>query len=347
MSDVQGIINKIDHGFDLYNPFYEHNYRVVINLIKNDFTKTIALENRDFIKSFRRYSSLTKAPVDFIMHIVKHALLYEKMRGSIESVKRSLGNEYTVAWCYDPKTEICIIYTSVYTDGKDWDDHVKLKYGLLLQWKGFKLGKVEKVEIGTGNRTSLYDADSVFTSDTMKYSILSVSPKLSNHVQSVGFGQSIKSLILDELCTLDNWKPAADFLKRHTRDYQGVDSMFVEALLKERGESRNYINSEDVTKVSKSIISTLDLIISKCDGKFTSEKEFIRSKNLNFAIIYGASNSLYYTFKSPALDRYFFLEVNDTKKLVALHMGNPVESLAELERIKITDIVSLRKEIDG
>lgn len=346
MTDVQDIISKIEHGFTLYNPFYEHNYRLTINKIENDFTKTVALESREFAKAFRRYSNLVKAPVDFIMHVTKSALLYEKMRSSPESVRRSLGTEYTVAWCYDPKTEICILYTSVYHDSTDWEEPAKVRYGLLLQWKNFKLGKVEKVEIGSGKRTSLFDANCLFTSDTMKYAILRASSKLSDHVDRNQFGQHTRTLLLDEICTSVNWNPAANFLKHHTRDYQGVDSMFMEALLKERETALRYISIEDVTKVSKALLAAMDLIIKNTDGKFHSEKEFIlESKNLKSAIIYGSGTCLYYTLWSSTFEKFFFLEVNDTKRIVALHMGNPEKDLSELTKIKIADIVPLVNEL--
>lgn len=346
MTDVQDVISKIEHGFTLYNPFYEHNFRLTVNKLENEFTKTVALDSRDFAKAFRRYTGLVKAPVDFIMHIAKSAFLYEKMRNSPESVKRSLGNEFTVAWCYDPKTEICILYTSIYHDTTDWEDPVKLKYGLLLQWKNFKLGKVEKVEIGSGKRTSLFDANCLFTTNTMKFTILRASAKLKDHVDQVMFGSRTRTLLLDEFCTQANWDPAANFLKHHTRDYQGVDSMFMEALLKERETALKYISVDDVTKVSKALLTAMDLIIKNADGKFHSEKEFfLNCKNLKYAIIYGSGTSLYYAIWSEKFEKFFFLEVNDTKRIVALHMGKPVSDLSELTKIKIADIVPLINEI--
>lgn len=346
MADVQEIISKIEHGFTLYNPFYEHNYRLTVNKLENEFTKSVALENRDFAKAFRRYTGLVKAPVDFIMHITKNALQYEKMRSSVDSVRRSLGTEHTVAWCYDPKTEICILYTSVYHDTADWDEPVKVRYGLLLQWKNFKLGKVDKVEIGSGKRTSLFDANCLFTSNTMKYTIKRASFKLTDHVDRCTFGQRTRTLMLDELCTMANYSPAANFLKHHTRDYQGVDSMFMEALLKERETALKYISMEDVTNVSKALLAAMDLVIKNVDGKFHSEQEFIsQCINLKYAIIYGSSTSLYYSFWSSVTEKWYFLEVNDTKRVVALYVGNPKQDLSEIVKIKIIDIVPLVKEI--
>lgn len=346
MADVQELISKIDHGFTKYNPFYDHNYRITINKLENEFTRMSALENKDFTRLFRRYSNLVKAPVDFIMHIVKNALCYEKPRSSVASVRRSLGTEYTVAWCYDPTTEICILYTSVYHDSSDWDSPVKLNHGLLIQWKNWKLGKVERVEIGTGKRTNLLEADSLFTTSSMRYSIQRVSPKISDHLERGMFGNKVRLLMLDQVCNKENWEPAVRFLKHHTRDYKGVDSMFMDALLKERELALKYIKAEDVTNVSKALLATMDTIIKGAGSKFMSETEFLSCNKIEYAIIYGANASLYYTLWSDAHECYYFLEVNDTRNMVGLYRGAIGTTLEQMERIKITDVLGLINKVD-
>ena len=347
MTDALEIIGKIEHGFTLYNPFYEHNLRVTINKLKNDFTKANIVDDRDFAKAFRRYTSLTKAPVDFIMHLVKNAFNYEKPRSSVDSVRRSIGNEHTVAWGYDPASKVCILYTSIYYEGSDWEcEPTPLRYGLLLQWKNHKLCKVDKVELGSGKRTSLYESGILFTSNTMKFSIIRASSKLRDHVEIVGLGQHVRERLLDELCKVDNFKPMSDFLKHHTRDYQGVDSMMLDALLKERKLVRLDIDAECTKTVTMSLSKIVDKIIKEADGKFISEADFLRDcQNIKCAIIYGSTNSLYYVFKSVALDRFFFIEINDLKRFTAMYMGNPVESLTEITKIDLTNAVQLSKEL--
>lgn len=347
MTDVQGIISNIELGFQKENPFYEHNYRLTLSKIENEFTRMSAIESKDFARIFRRYTNLVKAPVDFIMHIVRDALLHEKPRSSLESVKRSLGNDYTIAWCYDPRTEICILYTSIYHNGNQHDDPEKLSHGLLLQWRKWRLGKVERVALGTGKRSSLLDSDSLFTTCTMKYSILQVNPKLNSHIERNGFGHHIRTLILNELCHVDNWSPAANFLKHHTRDYQGVDSMFMDALLKERTLALKYIKPEDVTVVSKALISTMDTIIKGVGTRFISPEEFASCKQLTFGIIYGTTGSLYYTLWSAVDQCYYLLEVNDTRNMVGLHRAERGGNLEQLTRIDIRTIHKINAELLG
>ena len=347
MTDAQGIISNIEHGFQKENPFYEHNYRLTLSKIENEFTRMSAIESKDFARLFRRYTNLVKAPIDFIMHIVRDALLHEKPRSSVESVKRSLGSDYTVAWCFDPKTEICILYTSIYHDGNQHDEPKKLSHGLLLQWRKWRLGKVERVSLGTGKRTSLLDSDSLFTTSTMKYSILQVSPRLEQHLERLAFAHRIRTLILDEVCNIGNWSPAANFLKHHTRDYQGVDSMFMDALLKERDLALKYIKPEDVTAVSKALISTMDTIIKGAGTRFISPEEFGLCKELTFGIIYGTTGSLFYTLWSVADQCYYFLEVNDTRNMVGLHRAERGSNLEQLTRIDIRTILKINAELLG